>query len=41
MVLGVPAIAWVEESAVFLLLIAGATLAIGTTLWWNWHKETR
>jgi hypothetical protein len=41
MVLGVPAIAWVEESAVFLLLIAGATLAIGAMLWWNWHKETR
>jgi hypothetical protein len=41
MVLGVPAIAWVEESAVFLLLIAGATLAIGAMLWWNWRKETR
>jgi hypothetical protein len=41
MVLGVPAIAWVEESAVFLVLIAGATLAIGATFWWNWHKETR
>jgi hypothetical protein len=41
MLLGVPAIAWVEESVVILVLIAGAVLAIGATFWWHWRKEPR
>ena len=39
MVLGVPAIAWVEESAAILVLIAGLALAICAIVWWNWRKE--
>jgi hypothetical protein len=41
MALSVPAIAWVEESVVMIVLIAGAVLAIGTMFWWYRHKETR
>jgi hypothetical protein len=39
MVLGVPAIAWVEESAAILVLIAGLALAICAIVWWQWRKE--
>lgn len=39
MVLGVPAIAWVEESAPVLVLIAGLALAICAVFWWQWRKE--
>ena len=39
MVLGVPAIAWVEESAAILVLIAGLALAICAVFWWQWRKE--
>ncbi len=39
MVLGVPAIAWVEESAAILVLIAGLALTICAIVWWNWRKE--
>lgn len=39
MALGVPAIAWVEESALFFVLIAGATLAIAVVVWRRWHKS--
>jgi hypothetical protein len=39
MVLGVPAIAWVEESAAILVLIAGLAIAICAIVWWQWRKE--
>jgi hypothetical protein len=39
MVLGVPAIAWVEESAAVLVLIAALALAICAVFWWQWRKE--
>jgi hypothetical protein len=35
MAFSVPAIAWIEQSALLLLLGAGAVLAIGVALWWN------
>lgn len=35
MALGVPAIAWIERSALFLLLIALVVVAVGVALWWN------
>jgi hypothetical protein len=35
MALSVPAIAWIEQSALLLLLGAGVVLAIGVTLWWS------
>ena len=40
MVLGVPAIAWVEESAAILVLVAGLALAICAVFWWQWRKGT-
>jgi hypothetical protein len=35
MALSVPAIAWIEQSALLLLLGAGVVLAIGVALWWS------
>jgi hypothetical protein len=35
MALGVPAIAWIERSALLLLLGVGALAAIGAALWWG------
>jgi hypothetical protein len=35
MALGVPAIAWIERSALLLLLVAIALAAIGAALWWG------
>ena len=35
MALSVPAIAWIEQSALLLLLGAGALLAIGGAVWWR------
>lgn len=44
MALGIPALAWVENSALFFLLIAAGVLGIGGVLWWHWrgarHKPT-
>lgn len=39
MALGVPAIAWVEESALFFVLIVGATFAIAVVVWRHWHES--
>ena len=39
MALSVPAIAWIEQSALLLLLVAGVALAIVAALWWiNRHR---
>ena len=38
MALGVPAIAWIEQSALFFLLIAVAVIGIGAVFWWHWHE---
>jgi hypothetical protein len=35
MALGVPAIAWIERSALLLLLVVIALAAIGAALWWG------
>ena len=40
MALGVPATAWIEESALIYVLITVTVLAIGAALWWHFH-ETR
>lgn len=40
MALCVPAAAWIEASALIVVLIAAAVLGIGVVLWWHWH-ETR
>lgn len=38
MALGIPAIAWIENSALLTVLIVGAVLGIGAVLWWHWHQ---
>jgi hypothetical protein len=38
MALGIPAIAWVENSALFFVLIVGVVIGIGAVLWWHWHE---
>jgi len=40
MALCVPAAAWIESSALIVVLIAAAALGIGIVVWWHWH-ETR
>lgn len=39
MALGVPAIAWIEESALILVLIAAAALGIGAVFLWHWYER--
>jgi hypothetical protein len=38
MALGIPAIAWIENSALILVLITAAVLGIGAVFWWHWHQ---
>jgi hypothetical protein len=38
MALGVPAIAWVENSALIFLLLAGVIFGIGAVLWWHFRE---
>jgi hypothetical protein len=39
MALGIPAIAWIENSALIFVLIAGAILGIGAVFWWHLHER--
>ena len=39
MALCVPAAAWIEASALIIVLIAAAALGIGAVLWWHWHER--
>jgi hypothetical protein len=41
MALGVPAIAWVENSALFFLLVTAGVLGLGVMVWWHWHGARR
>src|ERR1700733_1994070 len=38
MALGIPAIAWVENSALILLLLAGVVIGIAVVLWWHFRE---
>jgi hypothetical protein len=43
MALGIPAIAWVENSAFIFLLLAGIVVGIGAVIWWHireWRHHT-
>ena len=40
MALCVPAAAWIEASALIIVLVSIAAFGIGVVLWWHWH-ETR
>ena len=37
MALGIPAIAWIENSALLVMPIAVAVVGVGAVLWWHWH----
>ena len=39
MALCVPAAAWIEASALIIVLIMAAALGIGAVLWWHWHER--
>src|SRR5215471_7878478 len=38
MALGIPALAWVENSALFFLLVAAGVFGILAVLWWHWRE---
>jgi len=38
MALGIPAIAWIENSALLVVPIAVAVVGLGAVLWWHWHQ---
>jgi hypothetical protein len=38
MALCIPAIAWVQNSALIVVLIIGTALVIGAVIWWHWHR---
>lgn len=38
MALGIPAIAWIENSAMLVVLIAVVVVGMGAVLWWYWHQ---
>jgi len=40
MALGVPAIAWIEESALILVLAAAAFIILASLFWWLGHRRT-
>ena len=35
----VPAAAWIEASALIIVLVSIAALGIGVVLWWHWHQS--
>ena len=40
MALGIPAIAWIENSALLVVLIVGAIVGVGAVLWWHWRQRS-
>ena len=39
--LGIPAIAWIENSALLLVLVVGAVAGIVAVFWWRFHEGRR
>jgi hypothetical protein len=39
MALGIPVLAWVENSALFFVLIAAAVVGLAVVLWWHWREQ--
>ena len=39
MALGIPAIAWIENSALLVVLIVAVVVGIGAVLWWHWRER--
>jgi hypothetical protein len=40
MALLIPAIAWIENSALIVVIIVVLALAIGAAVWWHWRRNT-
>jgi hypothetical protein len=38
MALGIPAIAWIENSALIFVLIGGVVIGVGVVIWWHVHE---
>ncbi|GAB1715090.1 MAG: hypothetical protein NTAFB05_01320 [Nitrobacter sp.] len=38
MALSIPAIAWIESSALIVVLVVSVSLGVGAVLWWHWHR---
>jgi hypothetical protein len=41
MALAVPVIAWIENSALAVVVIFALMLAVGAVVWWHWRKNAR
>lgn len=41
MALGIPAIAWIENSALIVVLVIGVVIGIGVVIWWHIHGMRR
>jgi hypothetical protein len=41
MALGIPAIAWIENSALLVVLIVAAVAGVGGVLWWHWRGRAQ
>jgi hypothetical protein len=41
MALAVPVIAWIENSALAVVVIFALMLAVGAVVWWHWRKSVR
>jgi hypothetical protein len=41
MALAVPAIAWIENSALIVVVIVAVMLAVGAVAWWHWRTNAR
>jgi hypothetical protein len=41
MALAVPAIAWIQNSALIVVVIFAMMLAVGVVVWWHWRKSAR
>jgi hypothetical protein len=41
LVMAVPAIAWIENSALIFVVIFAMMLAVGVAVWWHWRKSAR
>lgn len=39
MALSIPAIAWIESSALIVVLVVSLALGVGTVLWLHWHRK--
>jgi hypothetical protein len=39
MALSIPAIAWIESSALIVVLVVCVTLGVSAVLWWHWHRK--